>query len=48
MHSKSDNVEIMMGIETYDIINELFESFLERYQEGLENERRKQFCFWKC
>ena len=33
MHSKSDNVEIMMGIETDDIINELFESLLRRYQE---------------
>ena len=28
MHSKSNNVEIMMGTETDDIINELFESFL--------------------
>ena len=27
MHSKSDNIEIMMGIEIDDIINELFESF---------------------
>ena len=27
MHSKSDNAEIMSGIETDDIINELFESF---------------------
>ena len=27
MHSKSNNVEIMMGIETDDIINELFKSF---------------------
>ena len=26
MHSNSDNAEIMMGIETDDIINELFES----------------------
>ena len=33
MHSKSDNIEIMMGIETDDIINELFESLLRRYQE---------------
>ena len=31
MHSKSDNVEIIMGIETDDIINELFESLLKRY-----------------
>ena len=36
MNSKSDNVEIMMGIETDDIINELFESFFKKYQEGLE------------
>ena len=36
MQSKSDNVEIVMGIETYDIIRKLFKSFLERYQEGLE------------
>ena len=27
INSKSDNVEIMMAIETDDIINELFESF---------------------
>ena len=27
MYSKSDNVEIMLGIEADHIINELFESF---------------------
>ena len=36
MHSKSDNAEIMVGIETDDVINELFESFLKKYQKGLE------------
>ena len=36
MHSKSNNKEIMMGTETDDIINELFASFLKKYQEGLE------------
>ena len=36
MHTKSDNIEIMNGIETNDIVNELFKSFLRRYQEGLE------------
>ena len=41
MHSKSDNVKIMAGIETDDIINELFESFLKRYQDGLEKNERK-------
>ena len=36
MHTKSDNIKIMNGIETNDAINELFNSFLRRYQEGLE------------
>ena len=41
MHSKSDNSKIMMGIETDDVINELFESFLKKYQEGLEARMRE-------
>ena len=41
MTSKSDNVEIMRGIET-DVINELFESLFKRYQEGLETKMRKR------
>ena len=32
MHAKSNNVEIMMGSETNEIIEELFKSFLQRYQ----------------
>ena len=36
MHAKSDNVQIMMGSETNEIIEELFKSFLQRYQERLE------------
>lgn len=36
MHSKSDNIEIMIANKTDGIINELFESFLTRYQLGLE------------
>ena len=36
MHTKSNNVEIMIGSETNEIIKNLFESFLQRYQEGLE------------
>ena len=38
MHSKSDNIEFMSGTETNDVINELFKSFLRKYQEGLETE----------
>ena len=31
MHTKSDNIEIMMGSETDEIIEELFKSLLKRY-----------------
>ena len=36
MHTKSNNVEIKMGSETDEIIEDLFESFLQKYQERLE------------
>ena len=36
MHPKSNNVEVMMGNETNEIIEEIFKSFLQIYQEGLE------------
>ena len=36
MRTKTDNKEIMMGSETDYIIEELFKSLLQRYQEGLE------------
>ena len=38
MSTKSDNMEIMMGSETEEIIIELFESLLQKYQEGLKNQ----------
>ena len=40
MRAKSNNVEIMMGSEIDEIIEYLFESFSERYQEGLEESMR--------
>ena len=40
MHSKSDNIEIMRGSSTDDIVNRLIESFTQRYQEGLETRMR--------
>ena len=40
MHTKSDNVTIMSGIETNDVINELFNTFCKRYQEGLETKMK--------
>ena len=46
MHVKSNNVEIMMGSETDEIITELFKSFWQRYQEGLEESMRgSEFVF---
>ena len=40
MHTKSDNITIMRGVETEDIINELFNTFRKRYQEGLETKMK--------
>ena len=40
IHTKSNNVEIMMGSETDEIIEGLFESFLQKYREGLEESMR--------
>ena len=40
MHTKSNNVEIMMGSETDEITEEFFKSFLQKYQERLEESMR--------
>ena len=46
MHTKSDNIEIMMGSETNEITEELFKFILQRYQEGLEESMRgDEFIF---
>ena len=36
MHRKSDNIEIVTSSKTDEIIEELFKSLLQRYQERLE------------
>ena len=36
LYTNSDNIVIMIGYETDEIIDKLFKSLLERYQEGLE------------
>ena len=36
MHTTTDNIEIMTGNETDEIIKNLSESLLQKYQEGLE------------
>ena len=40
MHTKIDNEEIMVGNDTDDVIKELFKSFLQRYQEGLQEKMK--------
>ena len=40
MHTRSDNIEFMSGTETDEVITELFNSFLRRYQEGLETKMK--------
>ena len=48
MHAKGNNVEIMMGSETNEVIDKLFKSFktFKKYQEGLEESMtRSKFIF---
>ena len=40
MDTKSNYVEIMISSETDEIIEDLFECFLQKYQEGLEESMR--------
>ena len=46
MHTKSHNIEIMMGNETDEIIEKHFESLLQNYQKNLEESiRGSEFVF---
>ena len=45
MDLKSKNIEILMGSKADDIINDLFESFLERYQDKLEEKKKDRKFF---
>ena len=40
MYTKSDNIEIMIGSETNEVIEDLFKSIFQRYQENLEEKMR--------
>ena len=40
IHTKNDNITIMSGIETDNAINERFNTFRRRYQEGLERKMK--------
>ena len=46
MYTRSNNAEFMNGSDTDEIIEELFESLLQRYQENLQEKmRRSDFAF---
>ena len=40
MYTRSDNIEIMFGDDNDDIIKQLFESLLKKYEENLQNKMR--------
>ena len=39
MHRRSDNEEFMNGSDTEEVIEERFESFLQRYEQNLEEKK---------
>ena len=45
IHTKSDNTEMMIGSETDEITEELFNSLLQRYQNGLDDLKREVIFF---
>ena len=40
MYTKSDNIETMFDDDNDDIIEQLFESLLKKYEESLQNKMR--------
>ena len=47
MHTKSNNEETMIGSDTNEVIEELFESLLQRYQKDLEEKMSgSEFFFY--
>ena len=45
IHSKSDNIEIMINDEADEVIKELFDSLKNRYQNNLESMKGSEFVF---
>ena len=41
MHTKSNNIDIMIGSDTNEVIENLFRSLLQRYQENLEEKNER-------
>ena len=44
MYTRSDNIEIMFGDNNDDIIEQLFESLLKKYEENLQNKMGSSEC----
>ena len=40
MHNRSDNIAIMIGKDNDDSIEELFKSYIQKYEENLQNKMR--------
>ena len=45
MHSKSDNIKIMISDEAIEVIKKLFGSLKNRYQNNLQSMRSSEFVF---
>ena len=45
MHSKSDNIEIMINDEADEVIKKLSDSLENRYQNNLESMKGSEFLF---
>ena len=48
VHSRSDNTEIMINDKVDEVIEELFQSLLNRYQIGLETSMRGSNFIFDC
>ena len=44
MYPRSDNVEVMFGDDMDDIIEQLFESLLQKYEENLQSKMKGSDC----
>ena len=45
IHMHGDNILIFIGYETNNIIEELFNSVIDEYQENLKTKIKKRLCF---
>ena len=48
LHSKSDNTQIMINDKVHEVIEELFQSLLPRYQIGLETSMKDSDFIFDC